>query len=109
MNLVAALLAEHPELPPQAALGYEYLVAGNGLFVRADDDRMEALIPVADCRLHGLADLTPFARLKVPRIPARWLDAILVSARRHSPNEILYQFYWDAYEGLWHCVRPDQQ
>lgn len=107
MNLVAAVLAERPDLPPPAALGYEYVVAGNGLFVRASDDRMEALIPVASARLHGLVDVQPYARLRLPRLSARWLEAILVSARRHSPNEVLYQFCSDD-DGGWHCSRPDQ-
>src|SRR5262245_9173681 len=107
MNLVNAILAENTELPPIASLGYEYVLGRNGLFIRAEDSRLEALIPIVPARLHGLADLEPYACIKIPRLPATWLHSILKDARKHLPNECLYQFVY-LHDG-WHCVRPQQK
>lgn len=97
MNLVNAILAESVTLPPITALGYEYVIAGNGLFVRAEDSRLAALIPIADdLTLHGLVALESFVELKPPRLPSVYLDSILQSARRHLPNEAMYQIGYDA-------------
>lgn len=111
---IRALLSETLPLPPIAALK-EYVLAGNGLFVRAADSRLEALIPVAPARLPGLVELEPFVRLFIPRIPAAWLDSVYNGALYHLPDEVLYQFGYspgapdDANTlGGWRCVRPVQ-
>lgn len=104
MNIVNAILSETENLPPIAALGYEYVVAANGLFIRAEDSRMEACVPVADgFFLPGLVSVEPYARLKVPPIPAAWLHSILKSARKHLPAEVMYQF---GYTDKWTCSIP---
>ena len=104
LNLVGAVLATGGALPPiQSA--YEYVLAGNGLFIRAEDSRMAALIPVAPARLPGLAPVIWYANLRTPRIPSGWLRSVLASARRHLPNERAFQFLWD--DG-WRCEAPFQ-
>jgi PRTRC genetic system protein A len=122
MNIVDVLLARDPALPPIAALGYEYVVAGNGLFVRAEDSRMEACIPVAAATLHGLAEVQPYARLKVDRVGPALLWSIQRSARRRLPNEAMYQLAYDGRQGAsaavptlrlrsgptWRCWMPGQ-
>lgn len=105
-NLVNAVLATGEQLPPIQAAGYEYVLAGNGLFIRAEDSRMEAMIPVAYATLKGLQDVDPYARLKTPLIPSAWLWSVLNGARRNLPNEVLYQFHWDG--ATWRCIVPPQ-
>jgi PRTRC genetic system protein A len=111
---IRALLAESLPLPPVAALK-EYVLGGNGLFVRAADSRLEALIPVAYAHLPGLVELEPYARLFIPRIPSAWLHSVYNGALNHLPDEVLYQFGYspnvpdDANTlGCWRCVRPVQ-
>lgn len=104
-NLVTARLATSPNLPPITAFGYEYVVAGNGLFIRAEDSRINACIPVSDVSLRGLACLIPSVTLKTPRISAAWLWSVYHSARHHLPNEVHYQFH---YETEWSVVKPIQ-
>lgn len=109
MSIVQAVLAESEELPPIAAAGYEYVVAANGLFIRADDSRMEACVPctpIGVVSLHGLADVEPYARLKLPRVDASLLWAIQQSAYRRLPNEAMYQIYRDGV--IWRCRMPKQ-
>lgn len=107
LNLVGAALATGESLPPTQAV-YEYLVAANGLMIRAEDSRMSACLPVARAHLRGLAHVTPWAELRVPRIPAGWLYAVLASARRHLPNERAFQFVWEVSGGAWRCEAPFQ-
>lgn len=105
LKLIDTVLALDEQLPPIGAM-YQYVVAGNGLFVRAEDSRIAAMAPVAHCSLRGLVEVESYARLKVPRIPVKWLESILVSARRHLPKEVLYQF---TYSDAWRCTRPAQR
>lgn len=108
LTIVGAVLADQAQLPPISALGYEYVVAANGLFIRAEDSRLEARIPIVLADLHGLEPVTSFARLKPPRIPAAFLWAVLKSARAALPSEEAHQFCWDAAEGRWRCRKPGQ-
>lgn len=112
MNLVGAYLALDSELPPVRDVR-EFWTALGGLYARADDARIAALVPVAlsGTPLTGLAMLDPFARLRVNKIPESFLKAMLASARRAMPVEAIYQL---VYVGLgakdpsgWHCWRPN--
>ena len=104
LNLIGAALAAAEGLPPVKAAGYEYLVAANGLMIRAEDSRMSACLMVAHARLRGLAHVVPDAQLKLPRIPCAFLWSLLASARRHLPNERAFQFTWE--DGAWRCAVP---
>jgi PRTRC genetic system protein A len=109
MRIRDAILAEALPLPPiPPELAYQFVVAGNGLFVRAEDSRMEAMVPVVFAAVHGLETVESYARLKVPRVSGQFLAAILKSARAHLPNEAMYQFSWESRgDGeAWHCFMP---
>ncbi len=113
MKISEAIMAESMPLPPIGDVLYQYVVAGNGLFIRAEDSRLEALVKVAPARLNGLADLVSGASLKVDRVPGVWLHSVLKSARNRMPNEAMYQFWWDgtahnAVTHTWRCSMPAQ-
>ncbi len=116
MKISGVVMAETADLPPSGEVLYQYVVAGNGLFIRAEDSRMRALVQIAPVHLHGLADLVPIAELKVDRVPGVWLRSILSSARRRMPNEAMYQFLWDGTRSdlkpevfrTWRCSSPAQ-
>jgi len=106
MNIAGAILADEGGLPPIQAAGYEYVVAGNGLFIRAEDSRMEAMVPIASARMRlGLANVEPYARLKVDRISSWALWMIGQDAWKEVPKETIYQFTWN---GEWKVVMPNQ-
>jgi PRTRC genetic system protein A len=100
-NLVTYHIHKREPLPPNDALAYQYILAGNGLFVRAETHFFDALLPIAPCTVRGLAPLGQQFRLKVPRVPAKLLDTILADARqarrpsgdKEGLNEVLYQFH----------------
>jgi PRTRC genetic system protein A len=117
VNLVDAVLALEPELPPMRAL-YEYVIGAGGLYIRAEDRHLAALVPVAlraapaPRPLTGLALVEPYAKLRAPRVPAEWLRSILHSARAAMPREAMYQLVVDDAArhsvGGWACARPKQ-
>ena len=88
-NLVTYHIHKRDPLPANDALAYQYVVAGNGAFVRAETRFFSALLPVMACTVRGLPPLHARFQLLVPRIPARLLEPILADARRpdHGLNE----------------------
>lgn len=117
LTVFSVALATSKTLPPPPGF-YQYLVAANGLFLHAEDSRMEALVYLAGTNdLPGLVNLEPFVRLKAPKVPPTFLDSVLDSARRHLPNECAYQFTcymseewkedtWIHFQ--WNCRMPPQ-
>ena len=108
-NLVGVVMATEPTLPPIGDAAYQYVVAANGLFVRAEDSRIKALVPVATTEhlSHGLCPVEPFVRLKVPKVPYAFLLSLHKSAVKHVPNEAMYQLAYTAGSG-WECWMPSQ-
>lgn len=97
-NLVTYHIHQRNPLPVNDALAYQYVLAGNGIFIRAETPFFEAHIPITTCTVRGLERLEPHFRLKVPRIPASLLTRILTDARNvRRPdgglNEAFYQFH----------------
>ncbi len=97
-NLVTYHVHKCDPLPANNALAYQYILAGNGLFIRTETGFFEAILPIAACAVRGLEPLRHSFRLKVARIPARLLNTILTDARRarrpdNGLNEVLYQFH----------------
>src|SRR5690606_525880 len=97
-NLVTYHIHQWAPLPPLDALAYQYLLAGNGLFIRAETRFFQVLIPATTCTVRGLPPLQPHFQLHTGRIPERLLAAALADARRaRRPagglNEALYHFH----------------
>jgi PRTRC genetic system protein A len=97
-NLVTYHVHKCDPLPASDALAYQYIMAGNGIFIRAETPFFDVLLPIASCMMRGLPPLRQHFQLKVPRIPARQLDTVLTDAgRARRPdgglNEALYLFH----------------
>jgi PRTRC genetic system protein A len=97
-NLVTYHIHQQGPLPAQDALGYQYLLAGNGVYIRTENRFFQTQFPIAPCVVRGLAALETQFHLKVPRLPGVLLGHILADARqaRHpggALNEALYRFH----------------
>jgi len=90
---VAYLIHRNESLPAvPAGKAFAYVLAGNGLFKRARNRHVDALIPLATAQVAGLRPLTPYVR-PAGRIPGQILNRILADARRRSwdtPREAMY-------------------
>ena len=106
--LVDYLVARHGP-PPRSGLAYDYLVAGDGLFVAASSSLLEVRIPVARCRIRGLEPVFAACTLLRGRVPTRLWGAILgcLRAAHAAGCEVLVGIAYDAARG-YHLVLPDQ-
>jgi PRTRC genetic system protein A len=74
---------------------YNYILAGNGLFLEADKPLLRARLRLAEARVRGLRPLEPFLELRHGKIPAHLL-ALLVGAMGARPDrEMFASIIWD--------------
>ena len=104
-NLVTYHLHRHtlpaqdtPASAARVAPAYQYILAGNGVLVRAETRFFTALLLIAPGVVRGLPPLQPQFRLKVPCLPAGLLHPLLADARGAPRpgcglHEALYQFH----------------
>ncbi len=106
-SLSGAVLAHTPDLPP-IATAYEYVIAANGLFIRAEDSRISALVPARTWEhpLPALAEVQPYTRLRVPKVPGHWLWSVIARSVKALPNEAMFQFTRCR---EWQCTYPPQR
>jgi len=101
------ILAETDTLP---AIGptslYEFVIAGNGVFVRARRCGLEAMIPISTCEIRGLQPVEPYVRLEAGKIPLVCTQVILAEFQSDLPNESLF---WVRLEDKkWKVIKPRQ-
>ena len=116
-NLVTYHLHRTPGLPPSDAHFYQYIIAQNGVFVRAENDFVSACIPVMRLKettatIRGLQSLTEWVRLKIPQIPLIFLETVIADAQVSTENgrldETLSYVVWA--NGRYRLIKPaDQQ
>lgn len=83
---------------PLTAKLYEYLMAGNGLFVRARRSEFTATIPVCRVCIKGLPEIKTGIVWHKPKPPLRVFQEILDDARNNSDAN---NFKEDFYSVLW--------
>jgi hypothetical protein len=106
--LVDYLVARHG-LPPRSGLAYDYLLAGDGLFVAASSSLLDLRIPVARCRIRGLEPVYAACTLLRGRVPTGCWETILGCLRlAHTAGcEVLVGITHDAARG-YELVVPHQ-
>ena len=90
---IADLLQHHifqGDMPPPNARGYQYLLAGNGVVLRAANRFMDVAQVIAPADVRGLPRLQPYVRLN-GRLPGRFLLNIILHAQKHLSREVVYQ------------------
>jgi PRTRC genetic system protein A len=101
------ILAETNTLPAINPTSlYEFVIAGNGVFVRAHRCGLEAMIPISMCEIRGLQPVEPYVRLEAGKIPMICTQAILAEFQSDLPNESLV---WVRVEDKkWKVIKPEQ-
>jgi PRTRC genetic system protein A len=101
------ILAETDTLPAiNPASLYEFVVASNGVFVRARRCGLEAIIPISTCEIRGLRPVEPYVRLEAGKIPLICTQAILAEFQSDLPNESLV---WVRLEDKkWKVIKPEK-
>jgi len=105
--MINYVLAHATPLPPiEAGKLIEYVIAGNGVFVRARRDEMEAMIPVSRGEIRGLQQVQPYVRLAAGKVPLALSCATLNEFQKDMPLESLVWIGLEA--GRWKVVKPRQ-
>lgn len=88
---VSHIFATQSDLPPLEACLYQYVVASNGIFVRASRPGLEALVPVILTAnpVRGLASVRPFVRVS-ELVPRYMTERLFLSAWQQGRRESLY-------------------
>jgi hypothetical protein len=99
-------------LPPIEAALYEYVMAGNGIFIRGARREFQTQFCIQSCVVRGLLELETSLELNTPRVPCEMITEMLRRARaardeKGRPCEIVFHLvFTDA--GVWQCHVPDQ-
>lgn len=101
------ILARFDTLPTiDPASLFEFIIAGNGVFVRARRAGLEAMIPVSACEIRGLLPVEAYVRLAGSKVPLACMQTILAEFQRDLPNESLVWIKLE--DGLWKVLKPRQ-
>lgn len=108
MVLVEYLIARDG-LPARRGLAYDYVLAGDGLYLVAENDALSVRVPVARCAVRGLPPLYPSCTLKHGRLPQAAWETIVATAEARSlgGREVLLVARRDDLFG-YRLVRPPQ-
>jgi len=92
-------------LDPVEAILYEYVLAGNGVVLKAHRDEFTVSVPLAYREIKGLPEVFVGIRWHKPRVPGRIWDEICLHAQIHNSKdnfkEELYLIYWEKVTGSW--------
>jgi PRTRC genetic system protein A len=108
--IIAYCIAQTVDLGPIQASSYEYVLAGNGVFLRAARTGLAITLPLAICEVRNLCPLEPRLELECGGpIPAHLLSRILDLARQaaaEEPREALFHLSYA--EDRWQLEVPLQ-
>jgi PRTRC genetic system protein A len=89
-------------VPFRQGLAFDYLLAGDGVYLVADNENLAARVPIANCQVRGLPLVYPSCNLKHGRIPGWIWDAIVWAAHvgYMSGHEVLLTVRFDTSVGF---------
>jgi PRTRC genetic system protein A len=74
---------------PRRGLAYDYVLAGDGLYVAAEGRSLEARVRIAGAVVRGLPPLHPSIGLRAGRLPQGLWEPIVAVASAHAEREVL--------------------
>lgn len=83
---------------------YAYVLAGNGVFLKAAREELDVLIPISRINIASLPTVAPYVHLS-RRVPKEYLLEALELSRRNFPKEILF---WFNLNDCWSMDIPQQ-
>ena len=83
MGLVEYVVARNG-VPERSGVAYDYVLAGDGLFLATENRHLCARVPVADCRVRGLPEIGAAFALLRGRLPHSLWVGVVHEARYYS-------------------------
>ncbi len=116
--MIADYLIARDGVPPRSGIMYDYLLAGDGVYVQGENDHLSARVPVVRASVLGLPRVGSTLALAHGRIPqCVWMEAVRsLYVRCLSPNdrqgdveamEAFVAIVWDG--EAYRVVKPRQQ
>ncbi|MCC6175644.1 MAG: hypothetical protein IT305_10105 [Chloroflexi bacterium] len=95
-------------VPPREGLAFDYLLAGDGIYLVAENDDLAVRVPIAGCNVRGLPPVYPACTLEHGRLPQWIWDAIVWAAHvgYMSAREVLVAVTFDPNVGYCLTVPP---
>jgi hypothetical protein len=87
---------------------YQYITAGNGVFVQAKRPGLEAVMCLesTECPIRGLKEIFPFVKIDGGLVPNYYLQEVYEMGKHTLPNELLVYF---SNKSGWDMVVPEQE
>lgn len=90
---------------PVESILYEYLLAGNGVILRAQREEFTVSVPLVFREIKGLPTIFVGIKWHKPKVPSRIWDEICKHAQtsnsKENFREELYLIYWDSERYAW--------
>jgi hypothetical protein len=67
-------------VPSRKGLAFDYLLAGDGVYIAAGNGLLDVRVPIARCNVRGLPRVYPACNLNHGRLPVLIWDAIAWAA-----------------------------
>lgn len=107
---IAGYLLNTPGGPVgERGTGYDYVLAGNGLFIEARVPLLAARVAVAWCNVRGLAPLEPYVRLANGPVPAVLLELAVNHMWSYPDEEMYLAIVWDGDGHRYSLKQPPQE
>ena len=88
-------------------MGYDYVIAGNGVFAQAENDNLTARVQLAKCHIRGLKPTTAKIHLPQGKIPMDLLEMGIHWFQRTPEVERYFAIQWDGSQYV--PVIPEQE
>ncbi len=115
MDLIAYNLSRTNADHQQRGQLYDYTIAGNGVFIRAERDHIKATVQLASCDVRGLPSVEPHIGFGFPPVPRSMVEGINEMAWKWAlvpPVESLWHLLWSSvypYDDGWQLIEPKQE
>ncbi len=106
MNQVGYLINTREGLQGEEGFFYNYILAGNGLFIRADGPLLSATVCVALAEVRGLAPVSESVQLTHGKIPMHIYEVALSTLYSESWREQYLAVVWDH---RYRLMKPSQE
>lgn len=106
LSLIDYALATNTSLTPTANCLYQYIMAANGLFIRAENRTFRIVSQIAKVPIAGLARVENEFKFHLPRVPLALTEQLLDRCQRYYPHEVYLQLTSDGV--LWKLKQPQQ-
>lgn len=90
-------------------VNFDYVIGGNGLFLRAQRTGLSVCFPLEDFEVRGLPDITPTFEMEYETVPVERVQEMISMSRYWAERgvEDLFHFTLDE-SGAWEFHEPEQ-